>query len=201
MIYSIPPFISFVAFFLIFVPSIFSQGSGDILSVRGKIGNEVVYQFIGTTEDIQEQCAAGYVLMQNAISYFDANAIPSWTANGQSFNPLTPATFEQACETIVASAEANEIASQDARFHAVGKIDDEYEFEFTGNFLEIETFALDWLTANNLEFAFMISFEGWDGNTYTVETPLLWSKDSIALLIRAFSKYIEPATISTWEIH
>lgn len=201
MIITVKKIFFYLIYLLIFLPELYSQDADEILAVRGKIGNEILYQFVGTQEDITAQCVGGYNLFFYSIPFFESDMIPSWTANDQSFNPILPANHEQACETIVAGALPNQMAAADAQFHIKGVIDGQFEYDFTGNFIEVLLLAAQWLAENQIEFAFMITADGWDGNTYSFETPAFWTNESLALIMRAFAIYVEPAKIPSWELY
>lgn len=181
--------------------SLHAQVEEQLLSVRGVVADQIPYHFAGTVEDLDFQCTGGFGLMQPAVPALENDSIEYWTANGKEFRPDNPVNHMTVCQSIIDSAESNEMASLEAQYRIKGIIDEEFEYDFSGNFLEIFDLAANWLAENQLDFAFIISFEGWDGNSYTFETPLTWDMDSLPYIMRAFAVYQEPNSVNTWEIY
>lgn len=185
----------------IHIVTLFAQVEDQLLSVRGVIADQIPYHFAGTVEDLDFQCTGGFGLMQTAVPALENDRIEYWTANGEEFRPDAPVGHMTVCETLIASALPNEMASLDAQFRIKGIIDEEFEYDFTGNFLEVFDLAANWLAENHIDVAFIISFDGWDGNAYTLETALLWDSESLPHIMRAFAVYQEPTSVNSWEIY
>lgn len=156
-----------------------ADGYGDAcepLSVMGTIGlRSAAYHFLGTEDEIHQQCLEWMGLMSMANQAIYNNQITFWTTNGSVNERSTGESASSVCRAIaseaidyrfdgyqVACKTQGTISLLDDTFNDLGT----YTFDFIGIYNEIEQQAIDWLQSKNAGYSNEIIIEGFDGIDY-----------------------------------